>query len=59
MAGLRHPNLVRLLGFCVEANEATEVPEQVLVYEFIPNGDLRQRLKAGVGKGGGDGEGGG
>ena len=56
MAELRHPNLVRLFGFCVEGNDATEVPEQVLVYEFMPNGDLRQRMKSGV-WGGNDGGG--
>ncbi|CAI5932672.1 unnamed protein product [Closterium sp. NIES-64] len=33
-----HPNLVRLMGFCHE-NE-----EQVLVYEYVANGTLRQHL---------------
>ncbi|CAI5461304.1 unnamed protein product [Closterium sp. Yama58-4] len=33
-----HPNLVRLMGFCHENDE------QVLVYEYVANGTLRQHL---------------
>lgn len=37
-SSVRHPNLVRLLGCCVENDE------QILVYEFMPNGTLFQHL---------------
>ncbi|CAI6008423.1 unnamed protein product [Closterium sp. NIES-65] len=40
MASKHHPHLVRLLGFCIDYNEATEQTEQILIYEFMPNGDL-------------------
>ncbi|CAI7771219.1 unnamed protein product [Closterium sp. NIES-54] len=39
MSTKHHPNLVRLLGFAVGGDVRTRV-ENVLVYEFIPNGDL-------------------
>ncbi|RCV45817.1 hypothetical protein SETIT_9G483900v2 [Setaria italica] len=34
-----HPNLVRLLGCCIEQGH------QILVYEFMPNGTLAQHLQ--------------
>ncbi|CAI7854702.1 unnamed protein product, partial [Closterium sp. NIES-53] len=34
-----HRNLVKLLGFCDDHGE------QILVYEFVPNGNLRQHLR--------------
>ncbi|GJP40065.1 hypothetical protein CLOM_g24354, partial [Closterium sp. NIES-68] len=34
-----HRNLVKLLGFCDDQGE------QILVYEFVPNGNLRQHLR--------------
>nr|CAD1841388.1 unnamed protein product [Ananas comosus var. bracteatus] len=46
---VRHPNLVRLLGCCVDRGE------QILVYEFVPNGTLAQHLRRGGGGGGGGG----
>jgi serine/threonine protein kinase len=36
---LKHPNLVRLIGFC-----ATD-EEQLLCYEYMPNGNLGQHLR--------------
>ena len=36
MAGLHHPNVLRLHGYCLA--------EQVLAYEFAPNGDLQRFL---------------
>ncbi|CAI6006906.1 unnamed protein product, partial [Closterium sp. NIES-64] len=41
MATKHHPNLVRLLGYAVGGHVNTRV-ENILVYEFIANGDLRQ-----------------
>ncbi|GJP29542.1 hypothetical protein CLOM_g17129 [Closterium sp. NIES-68] len=41
MASKHHPNLVRLLGFAVGGDVNTRV-ENVLVYEFIANGDLKR-----------------
>ena len=40
MAGLHHPHIVRLLGYCEEYNKETFLVEQLLVYELMPNGDL-------------------
>ncbi|CAI5461239.1 unnamed protein product, partial [Closterium sp. Yama58-4] len=40
MATKHHPNLVRLLGYAVGGHVNTRV-ENILVYEFIANGDLR------------------
>ncbi|CAI5959834.1 unnamed protein product, partial [Closterium sp. NIES-65] len=40
MASKHHPNLVRLLGFCVHYDSSTGQIEQVLVYEFMANRDL-------------------
>ncbi|XAR57845.1 Non-specific serine/threonine protein kinase [Bertholletia excelsa] len=39
LSSVSHPNLVRLLGCCIENNE------QILVYEFMPNGTLAQHLQ--------------
>ncbi|CAI5993833.1 unnamed protein product [Closterium sp. NIES-65] len=40
MASLRHEHMVRLLGFCLHQNVESGQQEQILVYEFVPNGDL-------------------
>ncbi|CAI5930686.1 unnamed protein product [Closterium sp. NIES-64] len=42
MASLRHENVVRLLGFCLHQNVESGQQEQILVYEFVPNGDLNK-----------------
>ncbi|CAI7862094.1 unnamed protein product, partial [Closterium sp. NIES-54] len=39
MVDKNHPNIVRLLGFAVGGDMRTR-PEQVLIYEFVSNGDL-------------------
>ncbi|XP_057970243.1 wall-associated receptor kinase-like 14 [Malania oleifera] len=39
LSSVSHPNLVRLLGCCIEEGE------QVLVYEFMANGTLSQHLQ--------------
>ncbi|XP_059640315.1 wall-associated receptor kinase-like 14 [Cornus florida] len=44
LSSVSHPNLVRLLGCCVENGE------QILVYEFMPNGTLSQHLQREKGK---------
>lgn len=38
LSRVHHRNLVSLVGFCLEQNE------QILVYEYIPNGTLRDSL---------------
>ncbi|KAL4577375.1 hypothetical protein LXL04_013484 [Taraxacum kok-saghyz] len=45
LSSVSHPHLVRLLGFCIEKGE------QILVYEFMPNGTLSQHLQKERGKG--------
>ncbi|KAJ0854419.1 putative protein kinase RLK-Pelle-WAK-LRK10L-1 family [Helianthus annuus] len=45
LSSVSHPNLVRLLGFCIEEGE------QILVYEFMPNGTLSQHLQRERGNG--------
>ncbi|XP_072990871.1 wall-associated receptor kinase-like 14 isoform X1 [Typha latifolia] len=39
LSSVSHPNLVRLLGCCIEKEE------QILIYEFMPNGTLSQHLQ--------------
>lgn len=45
LSSVSHPNLVRLLGCCIEQGE------QILIYEFMPNGTLSQHLQRERGKG--------
>ncbi|KAJ9564070.1 hypothetical protein OSB04_000036 [Centaurea solstitialis] len=45
ISAVNHPNLIRLLGYCIEKGE------QILVYEFMPNGTLSQHLQRERGKG--------
>ncbi|CAI5459808.1 unnamed protein product [Closterium sp. Yama58-4] len=44
MASLRHDNVVRLLGFCLHQSTESGRQEQILVYEFMANGDLQHQL---------------
>ncbi|XP_042510430.1 serine/threonine-protein kinase-like protein CCR1 [Macadamia integrifolia] len=39
---IRHPNIVNLLGYCVEMGE------RLLVYEFMPHGTLHDHLHGGL-----------
>ncbi|KAK9990516.1 hypothetical protein SO802_025501 [Lithocarpus litseifolius] len=45
LSSVSHPNLVRLLGCCIEEGE------QILVYEYMPNGTLSQHLQRERGSG--------
>ena len=46
-AGLRHPNIVRLIGYCDEYSQERNVMEQILVFELVPGGDLQAFLNEG------------
>ncbi|CAI5955743.1 unnamed protein product, partial [Closterium sp. NIES-64] len=48
MASKNHPCLVRLLGFCHDYNPRTQRMEQIVIYEFMDNGDLSQWTKPGM-----------
>ena len=39
LSSVTHPNLVRLLGCCIDSGE------KILVYEYMPNGTLAQQLQ--------------
>ena len=45
--GLRHPNVVRLIGYCDEYLPERNVMEQILVFELVPGGDLQAFLDEG------------
>ncbi|KAE8655128.1 Wall-associated receptor kinase-like 14 [Hibiscus syriacus] len=45
LSSVSHPNLVRLIGCCIEDGEP------ILVYEFMPNGTLSQHLQRERGQG--------
>jgi len=38
LGNLKHPNLVKLIGYCLEDNQ------RQLVYEFMPRGSLEHHL---------------
>ncbi|CAI5470729.1 unnamed protein product [Closterium sp. Yama58-4] len=40
MASKHHPNLVRLLGYCLDMDTVNERMEQILIYQFMHHGDL-------------------
>ncbi|XP_020688690.1 salt tolerance receptor-like cytoplasmic kinase 1 [Dendrobium catenatum] len=40
---VHHPNIVRLLGYCDEQDD-----QGVLIFEFIPNGNLHDKLHSGA-----------
>ncbi|CAI5975571.1 unnamed protein product [Closterium sp. NIES-65] len=46
MATKSHPNLVRLLGYCFDMSYEAERMEQIVVYEFMANGDLDRWIGA-------------
>ncbi|CAI7818961.1 unnamed protein product, partial [Closterium sp. NIES-53] len=46
MASKHHPHLVRLLGYCVSTDAKTHEQEQIIIYEFMENGDLERVLKS-------------
>ncbi|CAI5955713.1 unnamed protein product [Closterium sp. NIES-65] len=48
MARLQHPRLVPLLGYCIDYNESSRQMEQIIVSQFMPNGDLSHRTGAGA-----------
>ncbi|CAI5487570.1 unnamed protein product [Closterium sp. Naga37s-1] len=48
MATKHHPNLVRLLGSCNDVDAASQLPQQILVYEFMGQGDLAKRMRTDV-----------
>lgn len=41
---VEHPNLVKLIGYCVE-DEDSEI-QRILVYEYMPNGNVNDRLSS-------------
>lgn len=41
LSRVHHKNVVTLVGFCVDQGE------QTLVYEYVPNGTLRESLNGG------------
>ena len=41
LSRVHHKNVVTLVGFCVDQGE------QMLVYEYVPNGTLRESLNGG------------
>ncbi|CAI5461756.1 unnamed protein product [Closterium sp. Yama58-4] len=48
MARLKHPSLVPLLGYCIDYNEQALQMEQIIVTQFMPNGDLAHWTEPGA-----------
>lgn len=46
MARLAHPNILRLLGYCNDVNPETGEQEQILLYELMGGGSLKQLMEA-------------
>ncbi|CAI5966132.1 unnamed protein product [Closterium sp. NIES-65] len=44
MGSLRHEHVVCLLGFCLHHSVESGHQEQILVYEFVPHGDLKYHI---------------
>lgn len=44
LAALNHRHLVRLYGFCMHLDMMSGKQEQILVYEFVDNGDLSKHV---------------
>ncbi|CAH1432617.1 unnamed protein product [Lactuca virosa] len=42
LSSFKHPNVVKLLGYCAEGMH------RMLVFEFIPNGSLEENLSRGT-----------
>ncbi|CAI5472212.1 unnamed protein product [Closterium sp. Yama58-4] len=50
MASKHHPNLVRLLGYCLDMDTVNERMEQILIYQFMHHGDLEHWVATDAGK---------
>jgi len=46
LSKLQHPNLVSLLGYCIDGGEQDDssIPKLHLMYEYVPNGDYHTHL---------------
>lgn len=44
LAALNHRHLVRLYGFCMHVDVRNGKQDQILVYEFVNNGDLSKHV---------------
>eukprot|EP00475_Leptophrys_vorax_P012006 TRINITY_DN18463_c0_g2_i1.p1 TRINITY_DN18463_c0_g2~~TRINITY_DN18463_c0_g2_i1.p1 ORF type:complete len:492 (+),score=30.16 TRINITY_DN18463_c0_g2_i1:103-1476(+) len=51
VASKSHPHIVQLLGYSVEYDAATDHHEQIVIYEFMANGDLEKFLHKGTKEG--------
>ncbi|KAL8263278.1 hypothetical protein R6Q59_024627 [Mikania micrantha] len=46
LGAVEHPNLVKLIGYCAEAKDGEIGTKLLLVYEYMVNGSVRDRLSA-------------